>query len=152
MGCFQTSWHLPHIFSSPDPKGHVSFCHHEASVVVVHRLSLSSSIVRRRSSLTFHILIFSSETIGTIWTKPGRHGPWVVFFKSCIRRPRPPIKMATMAKKNLEKSWKIFCSETTWPVVTKHWWNGPWVLPFQDCIRWPNRQPRPPISADIVLT
>ena len=45
------------IFSSPDPKGHVSFCHHEASVV--------------RRPLTFHILIFSSETAGPNGTKLG---------------------------------------------------------------------------------
>ena len=25
------------LFSSPDPKGHVSYCHHLASVSVVHR-------------------------------------------------------------------------------------------------------------------
>ena len=25
------------LFSSPDPKGHVSYCHHLASVVVVRR-------------------------------------------------------------------------------------------------------------------
>jgi hypothetical protein len=34
------------LFSSPDPKGHVSYCHHLASVVVVRR---PSSVVRRTS-------------------------------------------------------------------------------------------------------
>ena len=43
------------IFSSPDPKGHVSYCHHWASVV---------------RPLTFHILINSTEATGPIWTKP----------------------------------------------------------------------------------
>ena len=33
------------IFSSPDPKGHVSYSHHLASVVVVRR---PSSVVRRK--------------------------------------------------------------------------------------------------------
>ena len=33
------------LFSSPDPKGHVSYSHHLASVVVVRRLS---SVVRRK--------------------------------------------------------------------------------------------------------
>jgi len=28
--------------------------------------------------LTFHILIFSFETVGPNYTKPGRKGPWVV--------------------------------------------------------------------------
>ena len=37
------------IFSSPDPKGHVRYCHHLASVV---------------RPLAFHILIYSSETTG----------------------------------------------------------------------------------------
>ena len=40
----------PPIFSSPDPKGHVSYCHHWSSV----------------RPLTFHILINSSETTGPI--------------------------------------------------------------------------------------
>jgi len=33
------------VFSSPDPKGHVSYCHHLASVVVRR----PSSVVRRLS-------------------------------------------------------------------------------------------------------
>jgi hypothetical protein len=39
------------IFSSPDPKGQVSYCYHLASVVVVRRLSSvvhPSSVVRRK--------------------------------------------------------------------------------------------------------
>jgi hypothetical protein len=47
------------LFSSPDPKGHVSYCHHWASVVC-------HPSVR---PLTFHILINSSEATGPIWTK-----------------------------------------------------------------------------------
>ena len=34
------------VFSSPDPKGQVSYCHHLASVVVVVRRP--SSVVRRK--------------------------------------------------------------------------------------------------------
>ena len=46
-------------------KGHVSFCHHLASVV-------RPSVVRRPSvPSTFHILIFSSETTGPNGTKLG---------------------------------------------------------------------------------
>ena len=33
----QQSLSGPSLFSSPDPKGHVSYCHHLASVVVVRR-------------------------------------------------------------------------------------------------------------------
>jgi hypothetical protein len=39
------------IFSSPDPKGHVSYCYHSAPVVVVRRMSSvvrPSSVVRRK--------------------------------------------------------------------------------------------------------
>ena len=42
--------------------------------------------------------IFFSETTVPIWTKLGSDGPWVVPFKSCIRRPHLPIKIATIAK------------------------------------------------------
>ena len=38
-------FYLTHIISSPDPKGHVSYSHHLASVVVVRR----PSVVRRTS-------------------------------------------------------------------------------------------------------
>ena len=31
------------VFSSPDPKGHVSYCHHLASVVVVRRKPFQKS-------------------------------------------------------------------------------------------------------------
>ena len=48
------------LFSSP---GQVSYCHHFSSVVC-------------RPS-TFHILIFSSETIGPIATKLWWNGPWM---------------------------------------------------------------------------
>jgi hypothetical protein len=44
------------FFSSPGPKGHVRHCHHLASVV---------------RSLTFHFLIFSSETTWPYGTKLG---------------------------------------------------------------------------------
>ena len=58
------------FFSSPDPKCHVSYCHHFSSVV--------SSVVRPS---TFHILIFSSETTGPIATKLWWNGPWKFFFQ-----------------------------------------------------------------------
>jgi hypothetical protein len=70
------------VFSSPDPKGQVSYCHHWASV----------------RPLTFHILINSSETTGPIWTKLWWNGPWMAPFQNCVRWSRLPTKMATKLK------------------------------------------------------
>ena len=44
------------LFSAPEPKAQVHYCDHALSVV------LPSSVVRRLSSLTFHIFDFSSKT------------------------------------------------------------------------------------------
>ena len=116
-----------YLFSSPDPKGHVSYCHHEMSVV-------------SRPSFSFHILIFSSETSGSIWTKLGRNGPWVVLFRILsddpARQPRwPPwLKIENSQKISL----KNFFSEITWPIGTELCWDHPWVVPFHDCIWRPH--------------
>ena len=70
------------FFSSPDPKGQVSYCHHWASV----------------RPLTFHILINSSETTRPIWTKLWWNGPWMAPFQNCGWWSRLPTKMATKLK------------------------------------------------------
>jgi hypothetical protein len=80
------------FFSSPDPKGRVSYCYHWASVVC------RPSSVR---PLTFHILINSSEATGSIWTKLWWNGPWMAPFQNCVRWSRLPTKMA--AKLKIEK-------------------------------------------------
>ena len=67
------------FFSSPDPKGHVRYCHHLASVV---RL------------LIFHILIFSSETTWPNGTKLGSKHLCKVPYKVSPFRSVPPTNMA----------------------------------------------------------
>jgi hypothetical protein len=47
---------------------------------------------------TFHILIFSSETTGSIATKLWWNGPWVTPFQNYVRWSRLPTKMATKLK------------------------------------------------------
>jgi hypothetical protein len=69
-------------------KGHVSFCHHLASVV---RLSVRTS----------ETLIFSSETTGPIAAKLCWNGICMALFQNCVRWSRLPTKMA--AKLRIEK-------------------------------------------------
>ena len=83
------------IFSSlADPKGHVSYCHHWASVV---------------RPLSFHILINSSEATGPIWTKLWWNSPWMVPLQNCVRWSRLPTKMAAKLKIEKKGGWNFNC-------------------------------------------
>ena len=89
-----------------------------------------------RPSLTFCILIFSSETTGPIGTKLGKiDGTWVVPFQNCIRwsrsQPRwpPLLKIENSTKKNHLRSSPL---KLTWPIGTRLWWNGPCVAPLSE--------------------
>jgi hypothetical protein len=45
-----------------------------------------------------HLKIISSETTVPIWPKLWWNGLSVVIFQNCVRRPRPPTKIATVTK------------------------------------------------------
>ena len=55
-------------------KGHVSFCHHLASIILL-------SVLHRKLS-NLNLLLWNH------WTKPGRYGHWVDPFQNCVWQSR----------------------------------------------------------------
>ena len=77
-----STWKIKLVFSSPEPKAQVSYCHSAPSVVrpsvVVRRRPSSSS-----SSVNFNIFNFFSRTAWWILMKLGMHEVLMVPYKCC---------------------------------------------------------------------
>ena len=71
------------IFSSPEPKARVSYCHSAPSVV-------RPSVRRPSSSVNFHIFDFFSRTTWWILMKLGRDEVLMVPYKCCCFSARSP--------------------------------------------------------------
>ena len=138
--CRQISLYV--IFSSPDPKGHVSYCHHFSSVV--HRPSVNIS--------HFNLLLRNywancNQTL-VEWSLDGPLPNLCPMIPTSNQDGR-------QAKNRKKGGWnlkKIFSSETTEPISTKLCWNNPWVVPFQNCIRHFRPPTKMAATAELNLT
>jgi hypothetical protein len=89
---------------------------------------LLASVVRR--PLTFHILIFSSETLQPNELKLGSKHLWMILYKECSFCPDP---LTGILVSDWLISKKIFSSETAWPNESKLGRKHPWKVLYKDC-------------------
>ena len=82
------------VFSSPEPKARVSYCHSALSVV---RPSVVRPSVVRPSGVNFHIFDFSSETAERNSTKLDRKQVLNALYQDCVFRADRKNKMAALA-------------------------------------------------------
>ena len=85
----QLCWGRWLLFSSPEPKARVSYCHSAPSVV--------RPSVRRPSGVNFHIFDFSSETAERNSTKLYRKQDLNALYQVCVFRADRKNKMAALA-------------------------------------------------------
>ena len=94
------------IFSSPEPKAQVSYCHSAPSVV-------------RPSGVNFHIFDFSSETAERNLTKLDRKQDLNALYQVCVFRADPKNKMAALASDWLRHFWLLLWN--CWTEFNETW-------------------------------
>ena len=93
------------LFSSPEPKARVSYCHSAPSVV--------RPSVRRPSGVNFHIFDFSSETAERNSTKLDRKQDLTALYQFCVFRANSKNKMAALASDWLRHFWLLLWNRWT---------------------------------------